>query len=255
MTAATRPGWRPAHLGERIFVALDVDSGVEALRLCARLPPELPGVKVGSRLFTREGPPVVRDLTREGRRVFLDLKFHDTPQTVRGAVAAAAELGASLVTLHASGGRRMLEAAREGRGDVELTLLAVTLLTSLDGHDAAAIFGPGLLSLAEQVDRLADLAADSGCDGVVTAGEEAARVKARHRDALLVLTPGVLPEWAAVDYRDQSRVTTPAAALAAGADLLVVGRAVTAAPDPGAAARRLLEELRGGVAAGVPGSA
>ncbi|MFN2432793.1 MAG: orotidine-5'-phosphate decarboxylase [Gemmatimonadota bacterium] len=243
-----RPRWRPATAGERIFVALDVGDRDAALRLSDALPPEMPGVKVGSRLFTGVGPGVVRDLKRAGRRVFLDLKFHDTPRTVAGAVAAAAELEVDLLTVHAAGGHRMLEAAGEARGSAPLTILGVTLLTSLDGQDAAAIFGPGLLSLAEQVDRLADLAADAGVDGFVTAGGEAARVRARHR-SLLVLTPGILPAWAAVDYPDQARVATPREALAAGADLLVVGRAITAAADPGVAAARLLAELGDLVAA------
>ncbi|MBA2565966.1 MAG: orotidine-5'-phosphate decarboxylase [Gemmatimonadetes bacterium] len=238
------PRWRPRVAGERIFVALDVPGREAAMALADRLPPELPGVKVGSVLFTRAGGDVVRELKGAGRRVFLDLKFHDTPQTVHGAVAAAVELGVDLVTVHASGGARMLEAAREARGEAPLTLLAVTLLTSLAGRDAAAIFGPGLLSLAEQVDRLADLAADCGMDGVVTSGEETARIKARHRESLLVLTPGVLPEWSRVDYRDQARVTTPREALERGADLIVVGRAIHGASDPAQAARRLLEEVQ-----------
>ena len=235
------PRWRPARAAERVFVALDTDRDA-ALRLAARLP-DGPGVKVGSRLFTREGPDVLRDLRRDGRRVFLDLKFHDTPQTVRGAVEAAVEVGADLLTLHAAGGPRMLGAAREARGGASCVLLAVTMLTSLDGRDAAAVFGPGLVSLAEQVDRLADLAAESGMDGVVAAGGEADRIKARHGAALLVVAPGVLPDWARVDYPDQARVTTPRAALEAGADILVVGRAVRDAPDPAAAVRRLLEEV------------
>jgi orotidine-5'-phosphate decarboxylase len=242
------PRWRPATAAERVFVALDTPDRVAALRLAGRLP-EGPGVKVGSRLFTREGPGVVRELREQGRRVFLDLKFHDTPQTVHGAVQAAVEIGADLLTVHAAGGPRMLEAAREARGSAACCLLAVTMLTSLDGRAAAAVFGPGLLSLAEQVDRLADLAAESGADGVVAAGGEAARIKARHGAALLVVAPGVLPEWAEVGYRDQARVTTPRAALEAGADLLVVGRAVRAAPDPAAAAERLLEEVEGVLAA------
>ncbi|HEY7460252.1 MAG TPA: orotidine-5'-phosphate decarboxylase [Gemmatimonadota bacterium] len=241
--------WRPATPGERIFVALDLPDAASALRLAGSLPARLPGVKVGSQLFTSAGAEVVRELKGAGRRVFLDLKFHDTPQTVRGAVEAAAELGVDLLTVHAAGGKRMLEAAREGRGDASLVLLAVTLLTSLDARDAAAIWGPGFFGLAEQVDRLADLAAEAGMDGVVAAGQEVPRIKARHRQSLLVLAPGVLPEWARVDYADQARVTTPRAALEAGADLLVVGRAVRAAPDPAAAAERLLEEVEGVLAA------
>jgi orotidine-5'-phosphate decarboxylase len=239
------PIWRPATPGERIFVALDVPDVAAALRLAEALPERLPGVKVGSQLFTRAGTEVVRELKRAGRRVFLDLKFHDTPQTVRGAVAAAAELEADLVTLHASGGARMMEAAREGRAGAPLALLAVTLLTSLDVRDAAAVWGPGFFGLAEQVDRLTDLAAEAGMDGVVASGEEARRIKARHRSALLVLAPAILPEWARVDYPDQARVTTPRAALEGGADLLVVGRAVRAASDPAAAAERLLGEVEG----------
>jgi len=235
--------WRPERPGERLFVALDVAGARAALRLAELLPEALPGVKVGSQLFTSAGGDVVRELKRAGRRVFLDLKFHDTPQTVKGAVASAAEIGADLVTVHASGGRRMMEAAREGRGEAPLALLAVTLLTSIGARDAAAIWGPGFFSLAEQVDRLVDLAAEAGMDGVVTSGQEAARIKARHRSGLLVLTPGVLPAWARVEYRDQARVATPREALEAGADLLVVGRAVHADSDPAAAAARLLEEV------------
>ncbi len=239
------PVWRPATPGERIFVALDVPDAAAALRLAEALPARLPGVKVGSQLFTRAGTEVLRELKRAGRRVFLDLKFHDTPQTVRGAVAAAAELEVDLVTLHASGGTRMMEAAREGRAGAPLALLAVTLLTSLDVRDAAAVWGPGFFGLAEQVDRLTDLAAEAGMDGVVASGEEARRIKGRHRTSLLVLAPAILPEWARVDYADQARVTTPRIALEGGADLLVVGRAVRAASDPAAAAERLLEEVEG----------
>lgn len=227
-----------------MFVALDVPDGDAALRLAERLPAELRGVKVGSQLFTRAGPEVVRELERSGRRVLLDLKFHDTPRTVAAAVAAAVDTGAELLTLHASGGRRMLEAACDARHDAPVALLAVTLLTSIDARDAAAIWGPGLLSLAEQIDRLADLAADAGTDGVVASGREARRLKARHGSGLLVLAPGILPEWARVDYGDQARVATPREALEGGADLLVLGRAVTAAADPAAAAARVLEEIR-----------
>lgn len=237
------PVWRPERPGERLFVALDVPDRAAALRLADLLPPEIPGVKVGSQLFTGEGPGIVRELARRGRRVFLDLKYHDTPQTVKGAVAAACAIGADLLTVHASGGARMMEAARAGRGEAPAVLLAVTLLTSLDAREAAAICGPGPFGLAEQVDRLADLAADSGMDGVVAAGTESARIKARHRSRLLVLTPGILPGWARVDYSDQARVTTPREALLTGSDLLVIGRALRAAADPAAAAARLLEEV------------
>jgi orotidine-5'-phosphate decarboxylase len=243
------PLWRPATPGERVFVALDVPDLRSALRLAEALPERMPGVKVGSQLFTRAGAEVVRELKRAGRRVFLDLKFHDTPQTVRGAVGAAAELGVDLLTIHASGGRRMLEAARDGRGEAPVVLLAVTLLTSLDVGDAAAIWGPGFFGLAEQVDRLADLAAEAGMDGVVAAGQEAPRIKARHRSSLLVLAPAILPEWAREDYPDQARVATPRAALEGGADLLVVGRAIRGAPDPAAAAERLLDEVEEALAA------
>lgn len=211
------------------------------MALVDRLDPLRCRLKVGKEMFTRYGPALVERLTAKGYHVFLDLKFHDIPQTVAAACAAAADLGVWMVNLHASGGRRMMEAARErlaGVMDPPL-LIAVTLLTSLDASDLEAIGCPG--EPHQRVLRLASLAHDAGLDGIVCSPQEAAPVRAALGAAFVLVTPGVRPAGAALD--DQKRVLTPAEALAAGADYLVIGRPITAAPDPLVALARIEESL------------
>jgi len=204
--------------------------------------------KVGSELFTASGPPIVQTLRDEiGADVFLDLKFHDIPNTVAGAVRSAARLGVRLLTVHTSGGAPMLEAARKAALDTSGSgcgVLGVTALTSLDPGVLAAAWGRGdVLAMEKEVLRLASLAADAGLHGVVCSGAEVGAVRARFGDRLAALVPGI--RLAGGDAHDQQRVITPAAAQSAGARYLVLGRAVTAAPDPAAAMERVLLELRG----------
>jgi orotidine 5''-phosphate decarboxylase, subfamily 1 len=224
-----------------IIVALDFPDQAGALALVERLDPSLCRLKVGKELFTRAGPPVVEALVKRGFEVFLDLKFHDIPNTVAAACDAAADLGVWMMNLHASGGRRMMETARErleARSHRPL-LIAVTILTSLGETDLAEVGFRG--TPAENVRRLAALAADSGLDGVVCSPLEAAELRAERGEEFLLVTPGVRPASAALD--DQKRVMTPADALAAGASHLVIGRPVTAAEDPVAALQAILESI------------
>ncbi len=197
-------------------------------------------VKVGLESFTAHGPSLVGALVAAAGRVFLDLKLHDIPETVRRSSANCAAAGADLLTVHAAGGRAMLEAARVGaRSAGPARVVAVTVLTSLDG---AALAELGLPSPTEPlVVRWARLARDAGLDGVVCSAREAAAVRAACGAGFLVVTPGVRPAGSAAD--DQRRVVTPTAAILAGADLLVVGRPITAAPDPVEAARGILAEV------------
>ena len=226
---------------ERLIVALDVAEAGVARTLAERLTGEVGLFKVGSQLFTAGGPAVVRDLVRGGRPVFLDLKFHDIPNTVAGAVAAAAGLGVSLLTIHAAGGPAMIAAAAKAARGTSARVLAITVLTSLDG---AALEAIGLAGGVEgAVARLARLAAEAGADGVVASPHEAAALRAARGPGFLVVTPGIRPAGTALG--DQSRAATPAAALAAGADYLVVGRPITEAADPVAAARAVVLEMEG----------
>ena len=227
------------------IVALDVPDRAAAEPLVERLGDACRFYKVGGELFTAEGPAVVRWLRERGCEVFLDLKFHDIPNTVRASVRSAVALGASLVTVHASGGRSMLAAAAEGAAG-RAAVLGVTLLTSLDGRELADAWGREEVDVRAEVLRLARLARESGLDGLVCSGQEAAAVRERHGDALRLLVPGVRLEGGAA--HDQARVVTPGAAAAAGASWIVLGRAVTAAPDPTAAMARVREALDGVVA-------
>jgi orotidine-5'-phosphate decarboxylase len=217
---------------DRLIVALDVPSGGEALALAARLQGHVGVLKVGKQLFTATGPDVVRRLVSGGSKVFLDLKYHDIPNTVAGAVAAAAELGAAFVTVHALGGRRMIEAAAAAASGSGTRILAVTVLTSQDDASLADVGLAGPVDAA--VERLALLARSAGAHGVVASPREIATVRRACGPAFLVVTPGVRPAGSAAD--DQARTATPAAAIAAGADYLVIGRPITGAPDPAAAA-------------------
>lgn len=201
--------------------------------------------KVGSVLYARVGPPFVRELVSAGYSVFLDLKFHDTPATVAGAVAGAANLGVDLVTLHAAGGVEMLESARRAAdvGDQAVRLLAVTVLTSLDEDDYARIVGPRARSLGDAVTALAKMAIDSGIDGCVCAASDAARLRTALGPAPLLVVPGIRPAWSVANHSGQARTATPQAALKAGASYIVVGRAVTGAHDPAAAVAKIQAEL------------
>jgi orotidine-5'-phosphate decarboxylase len=224
-----------------IIVALDFPDERQAEDLAVRLDPRACRLKVGKELFVRGGPKLVERLQTRGFDVFLDLKFHDIPNTVAGACRAAADLGVWMVNVHALGGSEMMMAARaaiEAFAKPPL-LIAVTILTS---HDQAVLQQIGLAgSPAEAVARLARLAHQSGMDGVVCSAQEAAVLRAQEGGRFCLVTPGIRPAAAAVD--DQRRTMTPSAALAAGADYLVVGRPITAAPDPMAALAALQAEI------------
>ena len=226
---------------DRLIVALDVSRAAEARRIVASLGDSVSTFKVGKQLFTAEGPQVVRDLVASGCRVFLDLKFHDIPNTVGSAVREACALGVSMLTVHASGGERMLRAAAEAasKSEGKPLILAVTVLTSLDQADLEEIGVLGDMSI--QVLRLAILARRAGCGGIVTSPKETALARQRLGEELSILVPGVRP--AGSDPGDQARIATPAEAIQAGATFVVVGRPITAAADPPKAARQILTEI------------
>jgi orotidine-5'-phosphate decarboxylase len=214
----------------RIVVALDFPDRAPALELLDRLDPARCRLKVGKEMFTRLGAGFVEELRGRGYEVFLDLKFHDIPNTVAAACEAAADLGVWMINLHASGGRPMMEAARERLDRLPRAplLIAVTVLTSLNSDDLSDIGCPG--DPRDRVLRLASLAQGAGLDGVVCSPREAAIVRAELGPEFLLVTPGVRPAGSAA--KDQKRVMTPAEAIATGADYLVIGRPITAAPDP-----------------------
>ncbi|MBI5625996.1 MAG: orotidine-5'-phosphate decarboxylase [Nitrosomonadales bacterium] len=214
----------------KIIIALDYPSAAPAHALAERLQPSLCRLKVGKELFTASGPALLEQLMRRGFEVFLDLKFHDIPNTAAQACKAAASLGVWMVNVHALGGRKMLEASREAiAGSTRKPkLIAVTLLTSMAQEDLSDI---GInVTPAEMVLRLATLARDSGLDGVVCSAQEAALLRKHCGNAFCLVTPGIRPEHASLN--DQSRVMTPQAALQAGSSYLVIGRPVTQAADP-----------------------
>jgi orotidine-5'-phosphate decarboxylase len=236
----------------RILVALDVDSGAEAITLADTLRASVAGFKIGKQLFTAEGPSMVRTLADRGDRVFLDLKFHDIPNTVAGAVASAVATGAWMVNVHASGGRRMMEAAAQAAtaaadrlGRPRPLVIAVTVLTSLDqaGLHEVGVTRP----MIEQVVSLARLAQAAGLDGVVASPQEIAAIRAACGRDFQIVTPGIRPAdptmshatGAAAAGDDQARTMGPAEAVERGASYLVIGRPITAAPDPAAAAERI----------------
>ena len=225
----------------RAIVALDAPTLPDAVAIVDTLGDICDFFKIGSELFTAVGPQAVHALRQRDLDVFLDLKFHDIPNTVRGAVRSAARLGATLLTVHATGGADMLAASVEGAGD-ECRVLAVTVLTSLGSSELGRAWGRDVDGVNEAVLRLAEVARSAGVHGVVCSGMEAAAVRAAHGDALEILVPGIrLARGAA---HDQARVSTPAEVVAAGANYLVVGRAVTSATDPRAAMRQVKEALR-----------
>jgi orotidine-5'-phosphate decarboxylase len=222
------------------IVALDVPDEQTALALVRRLGDACDFYKIGGELFTACGPSVVDAVRRAGKRVFLDLKFHDIPNTVRAASRSAAAAGASLITVHAVGGQSMVQAAVEGAG-AHCGVLAVTVLTSMDGRALSEAIGRSVDSIPDEVARLAVIAAGAGAHGVVCSGLEAARVVADHSGRLATLVPGV--RLRGDSAQDQSRVVTPRDAAQAGATYVVLGRTVTAAADPVVAMERARAEL------------
>ena len=227
--------------GSRVIVALDYPDAASALQLVASLTPALCRLKVGKELFTRAGPPLVEELAGRGFDVFLDLKFHDIPNTVASACHAAADLGVWMVNVHALGGERMLLAAREGveRAAHTPLLIAVTILTSMDASDLAAVGLSG--SPADNVLRLATLVQQSGLDGVVCSSRETGVLRNALGPDFRLITPGIRPLGSQAD--DQRRVMTPADALRAGSNYLVIGRPVTRADDPVSVLRTINSEL------------
>lgn len=226
----------------RIIVALDYPDQESALQMARQLDPKLCRVKVGKELFTRCGPAVVEALHRLGFEVFLDLKFHDIPNTTARAVRAAAEMGVWMVNVHASGGRRMMAAAREQLEQVKdnrTLLIAVTVLTSMERADLAEI---GLdLDPMEQVVRLAKLTQSSGLDGVVCSAQEVAAIRAAIEQPFALITPGIRP--ADAEQGDQRRIMTPGEAIRTGSDYLVIGRPITQASSPKDVAERIQQEV------------
>jgi orotidine-5'-phosphate decarboxylase len=225
---------------QRLIVALDVSTAAAAQKIVAAVGDSALTYKVGMQLYTAEGPQVVRDLVASGRRVFLDLKYHDIPNTVGAAVAEAAKLGVSMLTVHAAGSARMLRAAVEAaKVRPELIVLAITVLTSMDGNDLEKIGMQG--TVKDSVVRLATIALANGCQGVVTSAREASALRAKLGQDFAIVTPGVRPAGSSVG--DQVRVVTPAEAIAAGATHIVVGRPITEAADPAAEAQAILGQM------------
>ena len=234
-------------MSNRILAALDFPDASTALAMADQLRGHVGGLKIGKQLFTAEGPALVRQLTERGDQVFLDLKFHDIPNTVAGAITSALSLGVWMVNVHASGGRAMMTAAREAAekaarpGGSRARVIGVTVLTSLD---AAALRETGVdAEPADQVARLARLARESGLDGVVCSPQEIALVRRECGADFLIVTPGI--RGASDAKGDQARTATPEGAIRAGADYLVVGRPITGASDPRDAADRIATSMRG----------
>lgn len=241
--ATQSPFAQPALAGPPLIIALDYPSLDAALCMADQLDPTRCRVKVGKELFTRSGPSVLEALHGRGFDVFLDLKFHDIPNTVAGAVQAAAEQGVWMVNVHASGGQSMMEAAvkRLHAQRLKTHLIAVTVLTSMSAED---LHGVGVCcSPAQHVERLARLAQESGMDGVVCSAQEASLLDTCCGKGFLKVTPGIRPRFAAAD--DQQRIMSPRAAMQAGSTHLVVGRPVTQAPEPMEALAAIEAELGG----------
>jgi orotidine-5'-phosphate decarboxylase len=226
---------------DRLIVALDVPGASQARQIVQTIGGAATTYKIGKQLFTAEGPQVVRDLVSSGRKVFLDLKFHDIPYTVAGAVKSAAELGVSMLTVHASGGRKMLKAAVEAasQSPARPIILAVTVLTSLSDSDLPELGVQG--GVMNQVLRLAALARSADCNGVVASAQEARELRREMGEDFVIVTPGI--RRAGADAGDQARVVTPAEAIAAGANYLVVGRPIIEAPNPGKAAEQIVQDI------------
>ncbi|MCT8126030.1 orotidine-5'-phosphate decarboxylase [Alishewanella sp. BS5-314] len=225
-----------------VIVALDFEQQQQALNLVSQLDPSLCRLKVGKEMFTHFGPDFVKALQQRGFEVFLDLKFHDIPNTVAKAVAAAAELGVWMVNVHASGGSRMMQAAKEALlpfGAQAPKLIAVTVLTSMEQADLTEL--GIMLTPAQQVQKLAALTAAAGLDGVVCSAQEATLLKQQFGQQFQLVTPGIRPANSTAD--DQRRVMTPKAAQLAGVDYMVIGRPITKAADPLSALKAIVDEL------------
>ncbi len=233
--------WQSMLAKDRLIVALDVPGATQALHLVASLGDSVSTFKIGKQLFTAAGPSLVREVVSSGRKVFLDLKFHDIPNTVGSAVKSAAELGVSMLTVHASGGSKMLKAAAEAaaQSSAQPMVLAVTVLTSLTDADLQEIGVNG--NVLTQVLRLGALARAAGCGGLVASAREAGELRRELGEGFAIVTPGVRPAGAAVG--DQARVVTPGDAIAAGATHLVVGRPIIEAADPAKAAAEIVAEI------------
>ncbi|HZP25313.1 MAG TPA: orotidine-5'-phosphate decarboxylase [Terriglobales bacterium] len=228
---------------DRLIVALDVPGAAQARQVVQSLGDTVTTYKVGKQLFVAAGPEFVRELVAQGRKVFLDLKFHDIPNTVAAAVRSAAELGVSMMTVHASGGSKMLKAAAEAAAQApgKPLVLAVTVLTSFAEADLQEIGVSG--NVLSQVLRMGALARTAGCGGLVASALEARELRRELGEGFAIVTPGVRP--AGADVGDQARVITPGEAIRAGATHLVVGRPILAASDPANAARQILAEMEG----------
>jgi len=226
---------------DRLIVALDVPNATQARQVVQTLGESVTTYKIGKQLFTAEGPEFVRELVTSGRKVFLDLKFHDIPNTVAAAVRAAADLGVTMLNVHASGGSKMMCAAVEAAAQSETKplVLAVTVLTSLSDADLLEIGISG--GTLHQVLRLAALARNAGCGGVVASSREAKELRREMGEGFAIVTPGVRPAGSTAG--DQSRILTPAQAIAAGADYLVVGRPILGAADRAQAANDIVAEI------------
>ncbi len=230
---------------QRLIVALDVSTAAAARKIVAAVGDSAHTYKVGMQLYTAEGPSIVRELVASGRQVFLDLKYHDIPNTAAAAVREAAQLGVSMLTVHGSGGGKMLKAAAEAgqAAKPDMLVLAVTVLTSLDEVELGKIGLRG--GVLEQVLRMAALALSNGCTGVVASAQEAGAIRGEFGEEFgpdfAIVTPGVRLAGSGPD--DQARVVTPAEAIAAGASHIVVGRPITAAADPAAEARAILGQI------------
>ena len=226
----------------RVIVALDFDDAAKAMALVDQLDPAACKLKVGKEMFTLFGPELVKSLIAKGFDIFLDLKFHDIPNTVAKACKAAAEMGVWMVNVHASGGMEMMKAAKNaitGSSHPQTKLIAVTVLTSMDQAQLNDVVPE--VSPAEQVKKLAQLTADSGLDGVVCSAKEAVMLRETHNDEFLLVTPGIRP--AGADVVDQKRVMTPVDAIDAGVSYLVMGRPITQAENPLAALQAVNQSL------------
>ena len=224
----------------RVIIPLDVSSVSGALALVDQLGDEADFYKIGFELYTRGGIEVVRELVSRDKRVFLDIKLHDIPNTVARAVEAASDLGVDLLTLHASGGQRMMEAAAEARSG-HLKLLGVTVLTSMTTDEMASVWGRKISSVRDEALRLANLGKEAGLDGIVSSALEASWIRQKIGQSFLIVTPGIRPAGSNSD--DQNRVATPREAVRSGADFLVIGRPITQADDPSAAFAAVLKEV------------
>ena len=226
---------------EKIIVALDVPTDAAALKLIDDLGDAVRFYKIGLQLFTKYGPAFVQRVKATGARVFLDLKFHDIPNTVQHAVASACEIGVDMTTIHLCGGGKMIAAAVAGAGSDSALILGVTVLTSSSRETLAEVGVHG--AVEDEVLRLAKLGVENGIKGVVASPQEITLLRQIFGKELVIVTPGVRPEWAAAN--DQQRTLTPGEAVAAGADYLVIGRPITAHTNPAEAARKIAAEIAG----------